>query len=94
MGASFRNCGEIIELAGCDLLTISPDLLKQLDETDGTLERRLDPANAGAVEHQPVSEEAFRWQLNEDAMATEKLAQGIRSFHADLQKLVALLHKR
>ena len=94
MGASFRNAGEIIELAGCDLLTISPHLLQQLDEMDGTLARKLDPERAPAVKHQTLTEEAFRWQMNADAMATEKLAQGIRSFDADLRKLVELLRSR
>jgi transaldolase len=89
MGASFRNVNQIIRLAGCDLLTISPDLLDQLAQTQGTMERRLDPANAKSSkdERLRLSEKAFRWMLNEDAMATEKLAEGIRKFNADAKKL-------
>jgi len=90
MGASFRNLGQIEQLAGCDRLTISPDLLQQLDEQDGELKRVLQP---GAVSEARVHlEEAdFRWALNEDAMATEKLAEGIRLFARDQEKLEALL---
>jgi transaldolase len=87
MGASFRNIGEIVELAGCDLLTIAPSLLKELEATEGKLVRKLDPANKTAVDKVPVDEKSFRWLLNEDAMATEKLAEGIRKFAADLVKL-------
>ncbi len=93
MGASFRNIGEIIELAGCELLTISPDLLGELAKTEGTLETKLTPAKAKAatVDKIEADENSFRWQLNEDAMATEKLSQGIRTFAADLVKLEGLL---
>lgn len=93
MGASFRNIGEIIELAGCELLTISPDLLKELAATEGTLVTKLTPASAktAKVEKLHADEKTFRWLLNEDAMATEKLAQGIRAFAADLVKLEDLL---
>jgi transaldolase len=93
MGASFRNIGEIIELAGCELLTISPDLLGELAKTEGTLETKLTPAKAKAasVEKVAADEKSFRWLLNEDAMATEKLSQGIRTFAADLVKLEGLL---
>jgi transaldolase len=93
MGASFRNIGEIIELAGCELLTISPDLLGELAKTEGTLETKLTPAKAKAasVDKIAADEKSFRWLLNEDAMATEKLSQGIRTFAADLVKLEGLL---
>ena len=93
MGASFRNIGEIVELAGCELLTISPDLLGELAKTDGSLVTKLTPEKAKAASVTKISadEKSFRWLLNEDAMATEKLAQGIRSFAADLVKLEDLL---
>ena len=96
MGASFRNSGEILELAGCDLLTISPELLEELSTKQGRLERKLGPqtAAAGQAEKVPTDERSFRWQLNEDAMATEKLAQGIRAFAADLAKLRELVARR
>ncbi len=89
MGASFRNTGEITELAGCDLLTISPDLLGELQEHEGTLVRKLsvETARAQTLERLHLDEKTFRWMLNEDAMATEKLADGIRRFNADLSKL-------
>jgi transaldolase len=89
MGASFRNTNQIIRLAGCDLLTISPDLLDQLEQTQGTMERKLDPAKANVSKDEQLrlSEKAFRWMHNEDAMATEKLAEGIRKFNSDAQKL-------
>jgi transaldolase len=89
MGASFRNSGEILELAGCDLLTISPELMEELRNTDGELDRRLDPEKAMSmnIESIAVHEPAFRWAMNEDAMATEKLAEGIRNFAKDAPKL-------
>lgn len=89
MGASFRNIGEITELTGCELLTISPSLLKELENTKGTLEPKLTPelANQSDVEKISLDEKTFRWMLNEDAMATEKLAEGIRNFTKDLLKL-------
>jgi transaldolase len=89
MGASFRNTGEIIELSGCDLLTISPELLAQLQKTEGTLVRKLsvETARSQNLERVHLDEKSFRWMLNEDAMATEKLAEGIRRFSADLVKL-------
>lgn len=90
MGASFRNLGQIEQLAGCDRLTISPELLQQLAEDQGPLERRLAPNQPGEA-RQTLDEAAFRWQLNEDAMATEKLAEGIRLFARDQEKLEALL---
>ncbi|WP_353295445.1 transaldolase [Thalassolituus maritimus] len=83
MGASFRNTGEIEALAGCDKLTISPDLLTQLSEDDAPLIRRLEPQLQSADEKISVSESTFRWAMNEDAMATEKLSDGIRRFAAD-----------
>jgi transaldolase len=96
MGASFRNTGEILELAGCDLLTISPALLQELSENDSVVERKLDPANAAAIDLAQVSldEKAFRLALNEDAMATEKTAEGIRNFAADIVKLEKLIAER
>jgi transaldolase len=96
MGASFRNTGEILELAGCDLLTISPALLQELSENDSVVERKLDPANAAAIDLAQVSldEKAFRLALNEDAMATEKTAEGIRNFAADIVKLDKLIAER
>lgn len=89
MGASFRNTGQITALCGCDLLTISPELLADLQNSKGALQRRLDPAAAKRAELYRVyfDESAFRWALNEDAMATEKLAEGIRAFAADAAKL-------
>jgi transaldolase len=93
MGASFRNVGQITALAGCDLLTISPDLLATLAATRAPLSRALDAAAARMVDLQPVSydEAGFRFALNEDAMANEKLAEGIRAFCLDAEKLDQLL---
>jgi len=93
MGASFRNVGQITALAGCDLLTISPDLLKILAETNTPLEPALDAGKARAAKLDEVSydEASFRFALNEDAMATEKLAEGIRAFAADAVKLDKLI---
>jgi len=89
MGASFRNTGEILELAGCDLLTISPALLAELQQSTAPVARKLNPevARAGALEKISLSEHQFRWQMNENAMATEKTAEGIRLFNADARKL-------
>ena len=89
MGASFRKTEQIVRLAGCDLLTIAPDLLEKLGNTPGPIERRLsvEQAKASAAERIRLDETRFRWMLNEDAMATEKLAEGIRRFHADAEKL-------
>jgi transaldolase len=85
MGASFRNVNQIERLAGCDLLTISPELLDQLEKGEGALERKLDPANAKTVQEDRLhlDEKTFRWMHNEDAMATDKLAEGIRKFNSD-----------
>ena len=93
MGASFRNTSQILELAGCDLLTISPDLLQKLAETDGPVERKLsaDAAAGTGLQKLSLDEKAFRLALNEDAMATEKLAEGIRLFCADAVKLEQLI---
>lgn len=93
MGASFRNTGQILALAGCDLLTISPELLAQLAAGDAPVQRALDPAQARAAQIEPVNydEAQFRWALNEDAMATEKLAEGIRAFAVDAVKLENVL---
>ncbi len=93
MGASFRNTGEITELAGCDLLTISPKLLDQLQDTPGDLPRKLsdESANASTDEKVSLNETTFRWELNEDACATEKLAEGIRRVAADTVKLEEFL---
>ncbi|MGL5997580.1 MAG: transaldolase [Pseudomonas proteolytica] len=90
MGASFRNLSQIEELAGCDRLTISPDLLEKLAADTGKLERKLAPGNAGEPRVH-MTEAQFRWESNEDAMATEKLAEGIRQFARDQEKLEALL---
>ena len=93
MGASFRNTGQILALAGCDLLMISPELLAQLAASDAPVTRALDPAHAKAMDLAPVQydEAGFRFALNEDAMATEKLAEGIRAFAADAIKLEHLM---
>ena len=94
MGASFRNVGEIEALAGCDRLTISPDLLDSLESDEGTLARRLEDTGVKAPQLPLIEESAFRWDLNEDQMATEKLAEGIRKFTVDqiaLEKLISEL---
>lgn len=92
MGASFRNTGEIEQLAGCDRLTISPDLMEQLAADTGNLPKMLDADNVVCEEAKlDLNEAAFRWLHNEDAMATEKLAEGIRNFTRDQEKLEALL---
>ncbi|WP_320198110.1 transaldolase [Agrobacterium sp. rho-13.3] len=93
MGASFRNAGEIEALAGCDRLTISPALLEELDKDTGKLERKLSPDDAKAEPLQSLDEKAFRWHLNEDAMATEKLSEGIRQFAKDLESLRQIVRK-
>ncbi len=93
MGASFRNVGQIVALAGCDLLTISPELLAQLAASEAPVPRLLDPEQATALDLPEVrhSEASFRYALNDDAMATEKLAEGIRAFAADAVKLEQLM---
>jgi transaldolase len=93
MGASFRNTSQILELAGCDLLTISPDLLQKLADTEGAVERKL-VADANAdIQKIALDEKTFRFMLNEDAMATEKLAEGIRAFCADSGKLKKMIEE-
>ena len=93
MGASFRNTGQILALAGCDLLTISPELLGELAGKDAPVQRALDPAHARAanIDHEQYDEKKFRFALNQDATATEKLAEGIRAFAADAVKLEKLM---
>src|SRR5262244_4559285 len=89
MGASFRNVNQIVRLAGSDLLTISPELLDQLERTEGVLDRKLDPLKPQASKDERIhmNEKAFRWMHNEDAMATDKLAEGIRKFNSDARHL-------
>ncbi|VVC98651.1 probable transaldolase [Leptidea sinapis] len=93
MGASFRNTGEIQELAGCDLLTISPKLLQELADSEQKLKKVLDPAEAAQsdIEKVTLTEALFRWHLNEDQMATDKLSEGIRKFAADTRKLESMI---
>jgi len=91
MGASFRNVGEIIELAGCDRLTIAPALLKELQENSTALVRKLEYKGEVKAKPQPLTEAEFYWQHNSDAMAVEKLAEGIRKFAVDQEKLEAML---
>jgi transaldolase len=91
MGASFRSVGQVLALAGCDLLTISPELLDELSSSTGGVPRALDPDGVERAPPIDLTERAFRWSLNEDAMATEKLAEGIRAFDADARKLAALV---
>ena len=94
MGASFRNTGQVLALAGCDRLTISPELLAELAQAPGDVPRALREDGVRDAPPAPLPEAAFRWQHNEDAMATEKLAEGIRKFAADQVKLEALLRAR
>jgi transaldolase len=96
MGASFRNAGEILELAGCDLLTISPQLMGELSQSSTPVQRKLTPewAKTQAVERMSLDEKKFRFLLNENAMATEKTAEGIRLFAADTRKLMAFIRER
>jgi len=93
MGASFRNSSEITELAGCDLLTIAPALMEELQNSEGELPRKLSPemASKASIERIELDENCFRWMMNEDAMATEKLAEGIRGFTEDTLKLEQLV---
>ena len=93
MGASFRNTSQILELAGCDLLTISPDLLQKLADTDAPVERKLsaEAAPGASIVKMSLDEKSFRFMMNEDAMATEKLAEGIRAFCVDTGKLKQLI---
>ena len=94
MGASFRNTDQIKALAGCDNLTISPKLLDELGNDMGVLTRELSPQNATGVARVSMDEAKFRWQMNADAMATEKLAEGIRNFDADHRTLIKLVAER
>ena len=96
MGASFRNTSQILELAGCDLLTISPELLADLQGAEGAVARQLsvEEAKASDIAKVPMDEKTFRWMLNEDAMGTEKLAEGIRKFTEDIIKLESLIAAR
>lgn len=91
MGASFRNVGEILELAGCDRLTISPDLLQKLEQSDGDVEVKLQPAQTQQDRPEAMSEAEFLWEHNQDPMAVEKLAEGIRNFALDQGKLEAMI---
>src|SRR5690606_9301179 len=93
MGASFRKTGQVTALAGCDLLTIAPDLLDKLSRAEGEIPLRLSPEKARQekLEKLRLDEKTFRWMHNEDAMATEKLAEGIRRFDADARKLEKLI---
>ena len=93
MGASFRSAGEIEALAGCDRLTISPNLLDELAKDEGKLERQLSPENRKPDAKLSVDEKTFRWMMNEDGMATEKLAEGIRAFAKDLGTLRTMVQK-
>lgn len=96
MGASFRNTDEIVELCGCDRLTISPQLLDELAASTDKVVQKLDAANAASLDIAKIDmdEKTFRWMLNEDPMATEKLAGGIRGFAADIVKLEAIMKKK
>ena len=91
MGASFRSVGQVLALAGCDLLTISPELLDELSASTGDVPRALDAGGVGPPPPVAITEGAFRWRLNEDAMATEKLSEGIRAFAADADKLEKII---
>lgn len=96
MGASFRNMDEILELAGCDLLTIAPKFLEQLQKSEGTVTRKLDPDKAKQMDIKKISldEKTFRLMLNDDQMATEKLSEGIRVFAKDIVKLEQIIEKK
>lgn len=95
MGASFRNADEILELAGCDLLTISPQFLEELSKAEGPVQRKLNPSDSKKLNLKSLKmdEKTFRWLLNENAMATEKLAEGIRKFAEDSRKLAEQISK-
>jgi transaldolase len=96
MGASFRNTEEILELAGCDLLTIAPKFLQELQVAEGSVSCKLDPAASQKmnIEKIDIDEKTFRWMLNESPMATEKLAEGIRNFAKDNVKLEKMIEQR
>ena len=96
MGASFRNTGEIVALSGCDLMTIAPSFLTELEKTEGMIDRKLDmeKAKASELEKMEIDQKKFRWLMNENEMASEKLSEGIRKFTEDIVKLESLLLKR
>jgi transaldolase len=94
MGASFRSTGQIEALAGCDRLTISPALLQELADSEGEIERKLAPDHMEPVEPVEMDERRFRWEINEDAMATEMLSAGIRSFAKDLTALRDIVRQK
>jgi transaldolase len=96
MGASFRNKGEITELAGCDLLTISPGLLAELQSSTDSIERKISPETAQKmdIDRIEITEKSFRWLFSEDAMATDKTAEGIRNFAVDIRKLEAMIQEK
>jgi transaldolase len=94
MGASFRSTGQVEALAGCDRLTISPALLQELADSEGVVERRLDPDRREPVEPVEMDEKRFRWEINEDAMATEMLSAGIRAFAKDLTTLRDIVRRK
>lgn len=94
MGASFRNVGEILELAGCDRLTISPGLMAELSQSNELIERKLSPQSLSETRPSLITEDEFRWAMNEDAMATEKTAEGIRNFAKDQVKFESILMEK
>ena len=96
MGASFRNTGQIIELAGCDLLTISPELMEELSKSTEPVERKLSPekAKSAQIERLELDEKEFRYLVNDNAMATDKTSEGIRKFAADVVKLEKLVESK
>jgi transaldolase len=96
MGASFRNKDEILSLAGCDKLTISPQLLEEMTQDIGEVVQSLDADNASSMDITKIDmdEKTFRWMMNEDAMATEKLAEGIRNFTKDIRSLEEIVSKK
>ena len=94
MGASFRKVEQILALAGCDRLTIAPNLLEELQASNAPVERKLTPSTQGFHQPAPLSEAEFRWEHNQDPMAVEKLAEGIRQFAIDQQKLEDVLAAR
>lgn len=93
MGASFRKVEQLLALAGCDRLTIAPNLLAEMQKSDASVERKLSPNQTVVARPAPMTEAEFRWQHNSDAMAVEKLAEGIRAFAVDQGKLEDMLAK-
>uniref|UniRef100_A0A7S4KUN4 Transaldolase n=1 Tax=Guillardia theta TaxID=55529 RepID=A0A7S4KUN4_GUITH len=96
MGASFRSVGEVLALTGCDRLTISPALLQEMDKMNDEVPVKLQSSTATSMDMQQVfvDEKKFRWEMNQDAMATEKLAEGVRKFAADINKLEAIIREK